>query len=91
MVAELKRKLFQRGFKRIVRANRAYCLDQCARGVTMVVYPDEVWYGGVTVADLDEIIERHIVGGEPVQRLVIPDDQLTGIDAGELSPSERNE
>ncbi len=91
VVAELKRKLFQRGFKRIVRANRAYCLDQCARGVTMVVYPDGVWYGGVTVADLDEIIERHIVGGEPVQRLVIPDDQLTGIDAGELSPSERNE
>ena len=91
VVAELKRKLFQRGFKRIVRANRAYCLDQCARGVTMVVYPDEVWYGGVTVADLDEIIERHIVGGEPVQRLVIPDDELTGIDAGELSPSERNE
>ena len=66
VAAELKSRLFQRGLKRIVRANKAYCLDQCARGVTMVVYPDGVWYGGVTIADLDEIIERHIVGGETV-------------------------
>jgi (2Fe-2S) ferredoxin len=75
---ELKRKLHERGFKRIVRANKAGCLDQCARGVVMVVYPEAVWYGGVTVADLDEIIERHVIGGEVVERLVIPDDQLTG-------------
>ena len=50
----------------------------------MVVYPDEVWYGGVTVADLDEIIDRHIIGGEAVERLVIPDEELTGIDPDTL-------
>jgi len=74
----LKKKLYDRGYKRIVRANKAGCLDQCARGVAMVVYPEGVWYGGVTEADIDEIIEKHIVGGEVVERLVIPDDQLTG-------------
>lgn len=77
---ELKRRLYERGFKRVVRANKAYCLDQCSRGVTMVVYPEAVWYGGVTVDDLDEIIEEHIVGGRVVRRLVIPDEDLTGID-----------
>jgi len=61
-----------------VRVNKAGCLDQCARGVTCVVYPEAVWYGGVTLDDVDEIIERHLVGGEPVERLVLPDDQLTG-------------
>ena len=64
---------------RIVRPNKAGCLDQCAFGAVVVVYPDNVWYGRVTPADVDEIIERHIVKGEIVERLVIPDEQLTGI------------
>ena len=80
-VAEaFKLKLFERGFKRIVRPNKAGCLDQCARGVTVVVYPEAVWYGGVTVDDVDEIIESHIVRGVPVARLVIPDAELTGLE-----------
>ena len=78
VAAELKRRLYEKGFKRVVRANKAGCLDQCERGVTMVVYPEAVWYGGVTVDDLDEIIERHVERGEIVERLVIPDEHLTG-------------
>jgi (2Fe-2S) ferredoxin len=52
-----------------VRANAAGCLDQCARGVSVVVYPEQVWYGGVTVEDVPEIIEQHLIGGVPVERL----------------------
>ena len=70
---------YERGLKRVVRVNKAGCLDQCARGVTCVVYPENVWYGGVTLDDVDEIVERHLVGGEPVERLVIPHEHLTGI------------
>jgi (2Fe-2S) ferredoxin len=78
-VAEaFKRKLYERGLKRIVRPNRAMCLDQCALGVTVVVYPEGVWYGHVTAGDVDEIIESHIIGGKPVERLVIPPESLTG-------------
>lgn len=79
VAAAFKEKLHARGFKRVVRANKAGCLDQCARGVTVVVYPDSVWYGGVRVEDVDEIIERHLVGGEPVARLRIPEGELTGL------------
>jgi len=75
-----KLKLYERGLKRIVRPNKAGCLDQCAAGVTCVVYPGGVWYGRVTVDDVDEIIEQHILGGKPVERLVIPPEALTGID-----------
>ena len=71
-----KTKLAQRGIKNTVRANKAGCLDQCELGPTVVVYPEAVWYGHVTPADVDEIIDAHIIGGKPVQRLVIPDDQL---------------
>jgi len=80
VAAAFKKKLYERGLKRIVRPNKAGCLDQCANGVTVVVYPDGVWYGRVTPTDVDEIIESHIVGGRPVQRLLIPDEKLTGIE-----------
>jgi (2Fe-2S) ferredoxin len=68
-----KKALAERGLSRRVRANKAGCLDQCEHGPTVVVYPDAVWYGGVTEADVADIIDRHIVGGEPVERLRLSD------------------
>jgi (2Fe-2S) ferredoxin len=38
-----------------------------------VVYPEGVWYGGVTLADVDEIVDSHIVSGKPVERLMMRD------------------
>jgi len=88
VAAAFKTKLYERGLKRIVRPNKAGCLDQCAQGVSVVVYPDGVWYGGVSVDDVDEIIEQHIVGGRPVERLVVPDAELTGREPepGQIAP-----
>jgi (2Fe-2S) ferredoxin len=65
--AELKR----RGLAGVVRANAAGCLDACARGPSLVVYPEGVWYGGVSAADVPEIVESHLVNGRPVERLLI--------------------
>ncbi|MEZ6015102.1 MAG: (2Fe-2S) ferredoxin domain-containing protein [Planctomycetota bacterium] len=69
----------ERGMKRVFRATSSGCLDQCDLGVTVVVYPDDVWYGGVTVEDVPELVDRHILGGEVVERLRIPDDKMTGV------------
>jgi (2Fe-2S) ferredoxin len=80
-VAEaFKKAIHAAGLKRVVRANKAGCLDQCARGVTVVVYPEQVWYGGVRPEDVDEIVQSHVVGGVPVARLRIPDAELTGVE-----------
>jgi (2Fe-2S) ferredoxin len=57
------------GLRGRVRINTAGCLDQCAHGVTIVVYPEAVWYGAVTVDDVDEIFRSHVLGGQPVERL----------------------
>ena len=65
----LKEKVKARGLKGRVRANKSGCLDQCEHGPNLVIYPEGVWYGGVTLADVDEIIESHLVGGKPVERL----------------------
>lgn len=77
-IAELfKEELYRRGFKGVIRANKAGCLDACEFGPSVVVYPEGVWYGGVrTPEDVIEIIERHIIGGEVVERLQIPNERF---------------
>lgn len=67
--SRLKQLTHQAGLKGRVRINGAGCLDQCEHGVTIVVYPEAVWYGGVTVADADEIFRSHVIEGRPVERL----------------------
>jgi len=54
-----------------VRVNKAGCLDRCEEGPCVVVYPDNVWYTYVDSADIDEIVDRHLVNGEIVERLRI--------------------
>lgn len=56
-----------------VRINTAGCLDRCELGPVMVVYPQGIWYTYVDNADLDEIIESHLLKGVPVQRLKLPE------------------
>jgi (2Fe-2S) ferredoxin len=57
-----------------VRVNKAGCLDRCAGGPVAVVYPEGTWYTFVDPSDIDEIVDRHLIGGEVVERLVLPDD-----------------
>jgi (2Fe-2S) ferredoxin len=46
------------------------CLGPCFEGPTIVVYPEAVWYVGVAVADVPEIVESHMRNGVPVARLL---------------------
>ena len=66
-----KRELDLKGLKQTIRPNKAGCLDACERGVSVVIYPDDVWYAGVTVSDVPEIVQSHLVEGKVVERLVM--------------------
>ena len=57
-----------------VRVNKAGCLDRCAGGPVAVVYPEGTWYTYVDRDDIDEIVERHLKGGEVVERLRLATD-----------------
>jgi (2Fe-2S) ferredoxin len=70
---ELKAMVKARGLAHRVMVNSASCLKHCSQGITVAVQPDNVWYRGVTPGDLVEILERHLEGGEPVERLRMPD------------------
>ena len=57
-----------------VRVNKAGCLDRCAGGPVAVVYPEAVWYHSVDQSDIDEIVDSHLIGGKPVDRLLLAPD-----------------
>lgn len=69
IVDAFKKKLKERELPIKLRAQKAGCLDICDYGQTLVVYPEGVFYVGVTVNDVDEIIEEHIVNNRVVERL----------------------
>ncbi len=52
-----------------IRAQRAGCLDVCKQGPTLVIYPEGVFYGHVTIDDVPEIYHEHILNNRIVERL----------------------
>lgn len=62
------------GLRDRVMVVRTGCLKHCSQGVTVAVWPWNLWYRGVTVDDVDEILDRTVAGrGGRVERLVMPD------------------
>ena len=74
--AEALRECFKTELKRrklgpLVRANSAGCLEQCEYGPTVVIYPQGIWYGNVTAADVPRILDETVVGGQVLADLAI--------------------
>jgi (2Fe-2S) ferredoxin len=63
---------------RNVRINQSGCLDRCELGPSMVIYPEGIWYRPQSKADIDEILQTHLVEGGRVQHLMLqPTDRPT--------------
>ena len=70
----MKHKVKDAGLKG-VRVNNAGCLDRCELGPVMVIYPEGIWYRCPDKAAIDEVVERHLKGGEVVERLRLTNSQ----------------
>lgn len=66
---KFRAEITERNLKGRVCASKSGCLAACASGPMVVVYPEGVWYQKVMPADVCEIIEQHVLNGEPVERL----------------------
>jgi (2Fe-2S) ferredoxin len=69
VIEELKKLVEEHKLRLQVRINKAGCMECCEIGPSVMVHPDNVWYQKVKPEDCREIIEQHIVGGKPVERL----------------------
>ena len=62
------------GLRDGVMVTRTGCLKHCSRGITVGIWPYNLWYSGVTLDDVDEILQETVVGqGRVVERLEMPD------------------
>ena len=55
--------------KNRIRINFAGCMNRCADGPVLVIYPEETWYSYQDEKDLDEIISEHLQHDRIVVRL----------------------
>jgi len=44
-----------------IRVAQAKCLGQCARGVNIMVYPENIWHSGVRLEDVPQLAEKYII------------------------------
>ncbi len=62
----------------------------CAIGPAVMVYPDGVWYAQVSIEDVPEIVEEHLINGRVVERLAllkIPSEGKAVSPQGDRSPN----
>ncbi len=69
----LRAELGKAGLAEKVQVTNCGSLGLCTRGPNMVVYPEGVWYSGVQVEDVPEIVSEHFAGGRVVARLANQD------------------
>jgi len=59
-----------------VKLTKVKCFGKCEFGPNVVIYPDNVWYSGITPDNAREIMESHIINNKPVERLFLPDEKI---------------
>jgi len=73
---KFKKRIAELGLSKFVRVNSAGCLDACEHGISLVIYPEAVWYGGVKEEDIAKIINEHLLKGKVIETLLIKDEKF---------------
>ena len=73
VIEALRKELKIRGLLDDVQVTVTGSLGLCERGPNWVVYPDGVWYSGIALDDVPEIVSSHFQQGVPVERLMNKD------------------
>ena len=72
LLSFFKEEVQKRGLKGKVRVNQAGCLDTCAMGPSIVIYPEAIWYTVRTEEDILAVIDRHLIQNKIVEEMLMP-------------------
>ena len=78
IIENFKRIIEEKGIQN-VRVIQTGCFGLCAKGPIVIIRPEDTFYAMVTPEDCEEIIEKHIVKGEIVERLLCKDIDKTTV------------
>ena len=70
LIAAINENIKLQGLENEVQVVRTGCFGLCALGPIMIVYPEGCFYSEVTVDDIPEIVEEHLLKGRIVKRLL---------------------
>ena len=70
IIEALKEEIAKNGLEKEINVVRTGCFGLCALGPIMIVYPEGSFYSRVTVEDIPEIVEEHLLKGRIVKRLL---------------------
>jgi (2Fe-2S) ferredoxin len=69
VIEALRKEIAQQGLTDSVQVTICGSLGLCEHGPNMVVYPEGIWYSGITEQDVPEIVRSHFGEGAVVERL----------------------
>lgn len=61
------------GLQEKVTVNQVGCFGFCSQGPFVKIYPEDTLYRMVKISDVEEIVEKDLIGGEVVDRLLYVD------------------
>lgn len=77
---KLEQEVIRLGLSEKIQVNQTGCFGLCEVGPNIVVYPQGIFYCGVHIEDVEEIVQSHFVNGKVVDRLVFPESKEEGND-----------
>ena len=72
----LEEELERQQLRQDVEIHLSGCVGMCSKGPILIVNPGYIMYGNLRPEDAVEIVQKHLIEGEPVSRLVISEDHL---------------
>jgi (2Fe-2S) ferredoxin len=55
----------------IVLRTKADCLRICAGGPILLIWPEGIWYGGVTPERIERIVTEHLIKGRTIDAWIV--------------------
>ncbi|MDO5557381.1 MAG: NADH-quinone oxidoreductase subunit NuoF [Clostridia bacterium] len=70
LIIEKLREILKEKDIKNVKVVQTGCFGLCAKGPIVIIRPEDIFYSLVKIDDCEEIINKHIIGGELVERLL---------------------